>query len=134
MSEQQAPQWHRPDDGCGVCCCEDGEHDGWRHPDALTMLNSLQAACVAANERAEQAAIDLACATDGPTVDEWQAWMAEKDAEIALLRPRAALAVRATVVIAAMLLACPVREGGTTHREALQWSADYVSAETLAGE
>ena len=39
--QEQRPQWHEADDGC-ICCCTDGEHDGWKHPNILDTLNSLE--------------------------------------------------------------------------------------------
>lgn len=38
----ETTKWHRADDGC-VCCCTDEEHDGWKHPDEIAMLNGLEA-------------------------------------------------------------------------------------------
>lgn len=35
-------EWHFADTG-GVCCCTDGEHDGWKQPDPTAMLNGQRA-------------------------------------------------------------------------------------------
>lgn len=55
MTEQQtAAKWHWTNDG-QVCCCEDGGHDGWRQPNVISYLNSLERSLTAARTAKEEA-------------------------------------------------------------------------------